>query len=74
MPRSDKPETVIAGAPDDVLNEAAVAELLGCNVRLVAPLFAEGKLTGKRHGNGGWRTTRRAVLAYIEDKEADGEH
>ena len=69
MPRSDKPEVVLSGQASDVLNETAIAELLGCNVREVPALFTSGKLVGKRHGNGGWRTTRRVVLSYLEEQE-----
>lgn len=60
------------GSPDDILSAAMIAELLGCRRAVLDRLCNSGELKAKRVGNRGWRTTRRAVMAYLESgTEAD---
>jgi excisionase family DNA binding protein len=54
------------GSPDDILSAAMIAELLGCRRAVLDRLCKSGELRAKRAGNKGWRTTRRAVMAYLE--------
>jgi len=67
MPRSSKPILEFDGPETAVLNEAAIAEILGCTERQVAKLFLENQIRGRRSGAGGWRTTRRMLLKYLEE-------
>jgi hypothetical protein len=60
------------GSPDDILGAAMIAELLVCRRAVLDRLCKSGELRAKRAGNKGWRTTRRAVMAYLESgTEAD---
>ncbi|MFA5344414.1 MAG: hypothetical protein WC381_10690 [Kiritimatiellia bacterium] len=76
-PKIELPEPepeVLEGSPDDILNEAAVAYLLGCKPRRVRDLMREGALLGRLTGHGGWRTTRRAVAQYLENMAQEAKH
>lgn len=55
-----------AGNPEDVLNEAAIAQLLGCGPGAVSLLCKTGQIKAKRVGNAGWRATRRSVLVFLD--------
>ena len=55
-----------AGNPEDVLNEAAIAQMLGCGPGAVSLLCKTGQIKAKRVGNAGWRATRRSVLAFLD--------
>ena len=50
----------------DVPSEAAVAEHMGVPVAEILALIRTGRLPARRF-NGRWFTTRRALLALIED-------
>jgi excisionase family DNA binding protein len=56
------------GSPDDILSAAMIAELLGCRRAVLDRLCNSGELKAKRVGNRGWRTTRRAVMAFLESE------
>jgi hypothetical protein len=65
-----KPEPkIFTGDPLDVLNQAAICELIGCQPRDLADLVASGKLKARKSGRSGYRATRRAVLEFLEEEK-----
>lgn len=53
---------------DQILDEVAVGYLLDAKPTEVLTLFTHGKIRGKRHWGGKWRSTYQAVLDYLESE------
>ena len=54
-------------SPTEVFSSYEVAEVLKCNERTASRLMRQGKIAARKVGRS-WRTTRRAVLQYLEEK------
>jgi len=72
MPRKSKVKVEFDGPDTTVFNEPVIAEILGCTEREVANLFRLGLIRGRKSGAGGWRTTRRMLLNYLEEATDNG--